>query len=226
MRIAVIPVSLSVLLLAACSMPAPLKKVEAREPIAIPAGTEVRPIEVRPIAVKLKFNEEWGVKGQPPGCIIHPGNTLLWRPEREGPFGRRFTSVLLRELEKSNYSATLDASTVETKGAEAGASMTSMPAPREKIVITGTVKKITLNLCNPVPYNRVYAYGESYLRTEWKIQAGANADTALQLVTEGSSKIDESQNGIEWVLLSNAFAVSVRNLLADPKFHTLVTGSQ
>jgi len=157
MRISVVPVVLSALVLVSCSIPTPLKKVEAREPIAIPAGTEARPIEVRPIVVKLKFNEEWGVKGQPPGCIVQPGNTLLWRPEREGPFGRRFTSVLLREFEKSNYSATIDASTVETKGAEAGTSIASMPAPRGKVVITGTIRKITLNLCNPVPYNRVYA---------------------------------------------------------------------
>ena len=226
MRIWVIPVALSALVLVACSLPTPLKKVEAREPIAVAPGSDVRPVHVKRVAVALKFNEEWGQKGQPPGCIIHPGNTLLWRPEQEGTFGRRFTGVLLRELEKANYSASIDPSTVETTGAEPGASAASMPESRETIVITGTVQKITLNLCNPVPYNRVYAYGESYLLTEWKIQAGAPANTALQLTTEGGSKIDESRNGIGWILLSNAFAVSVRNLLADPKFHALVTGRQ
>jgi len=240
MRLVVFLASASLVILAACGTThTPLKKVEARAPIKISANSSVNPIQVRPVAVNLKFNEQWGETGKGPGCLVHwPGNTLNWRPENKAGFSRAFTAVLLRELKEANYSVALEANAEKPIYSESNVPGARSAEDGGQILIIGAVKKITLNVCYPYAVDTIVHWsvlaqhgvltdsdGAAYVQAEWQISFNAGHETTYSLITEGVFEIETSAPGNERRLLANAFAVAVRNLLADRTFHTLTTGT-
>lgn len=106
---------------------------------------------------------------------------------------------------------------------------------RNPIQISGTIKKIELNLCYPdniggimlMPLSRGNeTHGAGYVQTEWHITSPVEDSKALILSTEGTFKIDKKAAGNDRKILTEAFAVAVRNLLANPEFHALATGNK
>jgi len=223
------------LALAACSVHKPLKNVEARAPIPVSADLQVALIQVQPVDLTMLFNEKWGDRAQGPGCLVHPGNELLWRPERESGISRAFTAVLLRELKKANYSASLDTSGAPATSGNSGASGSAYTKDNAPIRIKSTVKKITLNVCYPdivggvsfMPLSySTESNGAAYVQIEWKVHAPSERNADLELSSEGAFQIEQKRKGNEGLLLSGAFAVAARNLLANPRFHGLMTGKR
>ena len=141
--------------LAACGYSAPIKKIEARAPIQIDAGSKAVPVRAQPVSVKMKSGDTFGENGQGPGCIVHPGNTLIWRPENEKRFSEALTGVLFNELQTAHYSPLLsqDPNRSVTRNLSAPAAPVSdkQTVNRAKdageILIVGVVKKITANIC-------------------------------------------------------------------------------
>jgi len=210
----------------------PIKNVADRAPSELSAAPEAAQLRLGPVSVRLNVGEQIGEDGQGPGCLVHPGNTVSWRPEMQRPISQALTVVLLDEVKKAKYASMFDAS-VERAGEHERDAGSSSSTGRPEIRLVGQVTQMTLNTCYPGSVSPLVnlarggkgdAYGSAYVRTEWMISLGSSRGGVHRLSTEGSYTDEEPKPG-NVRILAQAFAVAVRNLLADAQFRNLAAGN-
>lgn len=210
-----------VYLIAACALcgcavkPVPI--VESKAPHVIPLGSDVNPIEFRRIVTKIPLGEQIGQYQFGWWCSL--GASINWRGGRLNITDEELTETFRKELEGNNYPVVGDPYAL----------FGDPSAWKAEILVAGLVNKVELKVCFPFSGspnvdigNTSTLKGGAYMRVAWQLYSRAVGKVVYETTTEGSYTTEETVSGGIPLFLRNAFAANVRNLLADPGFHSLV----
>jgi serine protease Do len=196
---------------------APVQLAEIKAPRAIPSGADASPIEFRRIVTKLPLGEEIGQFQYGWGCF--PGATITWRGGRLNITDEELTETFRKELESNNYPVVGDPYAL----------FGDPSAWKAEVLVAGVVDKVDVRVCYPFSGspnvnigNTSTLKGGAFMRVAWQIYSRTARKVVYATTTEGAYKTEETISGGLPIVLRNAFAANVRNLLADPGFHSLV----
>lgn len=190
----------------------PVQKAEMKSAMNIPIGADVKPIQLRKVVAKMRRGEPIGMESA--GWLCVQKNTLEWRGGQVNITDDRFTETFQEELQRANYSVIGDPN-----------SLFDDPSSwKAELLVAGLINKIETNVCFPLgPWgNYKKVKGGAFIRVNWQVYGQLERKVIYETTTEGSFETMESSSGGAQLLLTNAFAAAVQNLLADPKFHNLV----
>ncbi|MEO3429537.1 serine protease [Pelagibius sp. CAU 1746] len=188
------------------------KKAELLQPIAVPTFEEPKPIAFKKIVLRVPRNAPIGSVGAGLACIKH--DDYMPRSGRYSLDVERFNDIFREELESANYEVVGDPD--ELFG--------DPEINRANYFIAGPIKEIETNICFPqAGYgNFSTASASIYMNIEWQIYDTLRREVVMKIPTEGSAETEEATTNGDSITMDEAFAISVRNLLAQSKFHSLV----
>lgn len=207
--------------LAACALfgcsVAPVKQAENKTPQAIAPGASAKPIQFRKMVTKLPLGEQIGQLQYGWGCF--PGATLNWRGGQLNITDEELTETFRKELENNNYPVVGDPYAL----------FGDPSAMEAEIIVAGLINKVDIRVCFPysgVPTasvgNTSTLKGGVFMQVAWQIYSKTAGKVVYETTTEGTYKTEDTIPGGLPIVLRNAFAANVRNLLADPGFHHTV----
>lgn len=203
-------------ILCGCAV-APVHIAENKTPQAIPLGASTKPVQFWKFVTKLPLGEQIGQFQYGWGCM--PGSAIDWRGGRLNITNEELMETFKKELESNNYSVAGDPYALFDDP-------TSLKA---EILVAGLVNKVDIKACFPYSGspninigNTGTFKGGAFMRVTWQVYSRLAEKVIYETTTEGSYKTDEIISGGLPVALRNAFAANVRNLLADPGFHSKV----
>jgi hypothetical protein len=210
--------TLLVFMMHGCTV-APIQQAEVKAPLEIAAGQSAKLLAFRKIVAKIPLGEQIGTIQHGWGCF--PGSSINWRGGQLNITDEELTDTFRKELESRNYPIVGDPYALFGEPSER----------KSEILVAGLVTKVDLKVCFPYSGsptldigNTSTLKGGAFMRVSWQIYSRAAGKIVQELTTEGSYKTEETISGGFPIVLRNAFAANVRNLLADPGFHGLVTG--
>ncbi len=203
-------------ILCGCAV-APVQIAENKTPQAIPLGVSTKPVQFWKFVTKLPLGEQIGQFQYGWGCM--PGSTIDWRGGRLNITNEELMETFKKELESNNYSVSGDPYALFDDP-------TSLKAD---ILVAGQANKVDIKVCFPYSGSPNIDIGNTgtfkggvFMRVTWQLYSKLAEKVIYEATTEGSYKTDETISGGLPVALRNAFAANVRNLLADPVFHSKV----
>ncbi|MEP6995229.1 MAG: trypsin-like peptidase domain-containing protein [Acidobacteriota bacterium] len=188
----------------------PVQPVEQGKPI--PAGDDkASAIEFRKFLLKLPEDLVIGTVQTGNACAgLGP---LTWKVSRDRSIGQDFGALLIEELSSAGYPIAGDRDALFEDPHER----------RADYVIAGVVRDIRANVCYSNPKKEL-ATAEASLTIDWQIYSHRSRGVEMKITTEGSSLLPpQAEPGGE--AISRAFISATRNLLADDKFHDLLSGA-
>lgn len=199
------------LVLAGCGTP--VQKAELKVARDVPQGADSKPIQFRKVVVKMRRGEEIGEMQV--GVLCLPTQKVEWKGGRVNVGDEEFTDVFREELQKFNYTVVGDPNAL----------FEDPSAWKAELIVAGVINKLQVNACYPMGGfgNWKDSKGSTFVRVQWQIYGQLERKVVYETTTEGSYEATSSSSmGVEKAL-TNAFGVAVQNLLADAKFHKLVT---
>ena len=195
----------------------PVHVAEAKSPRAIPSGVDASPIEFRKMITKLPLGKEVGQFQYGWGCL--PGAVIAWRGGRLNVTDEELTDTFRKELESNNYRILGDPYAL----------FYDPSSGQAEIVVAGLVDNVDLRVCYPFSGspnidigNTSTLKGGAYMRVVWQVYSRSAGRVVLTVTTEGTFRTEQTVSGGLPLVLRNAFAANVRNLLADAGFYQLV----
>lgn len=152
------------------------------------------------------------------GLLCTRRGDLTWRGGRVTISDEEFSDQFRAELTNAGYTVVGNPDALFEDPAEWKA----------EFLVAGLVRKIQTSLCVPSSSVRTLrnAKGEGSIEVNWQIYHRLDRKVVLEITTNGYGSVAEPHpNGAEGVI-QNAFAQGTRALLAEPRFHALVTGPQ
>lgn len=192
---------------------APVKQAEVRQAREVARGVDAKPIQFKKVVVKLRRGEEIGKSHVGLACL--PYGKVEWKGGQVNITDDEFTEAFRDELVKYNYPVVGDPNAL----------FEDPSSWKAELLVAGQVNKLDISACYPMAGfgNFRDSKGGSFVRVHWQIYGQLERKVVYETTTEGSFQSDSSTTfGIE-KNLTNAFAIAVQNLLADEKFHQLVT---
>lgn len=196
----------------------PVQQADTKSPIEIPAGETAKPLAFRKIMTKLPLGEQIGTIQYGWGCF--PGTALTWRGGRLNITDEELTETFRKELESRNYPIVGDPYALFGDPSDATA----------EVFVAGLVTKVDLKVCFPFSGsptldvgNTSTVKGGAFMGVTWQIYSRKARKVVLEISTQGSYQTDTAVAGGFPVILRDTFAANVRNLLADQRFHKLLT---
>jgi S1-C subfamily serine protease len=204
-----------------------LRCASASAPVSFPS-TAVQPVEQRkPIpadveksgAVEfrkflLKLPEDHVIGSMQTGSECMGRAPLTWKVGRDSSAGQDFGALLLEELASAGY----------TIAGNRDALFDDVHERRADYVVAGVIRDVHANVCFANPKKNVAA-SEASLAVDWQIYSFRTRDVALKATTNGSSLLPQPQGDPGADAISRAFVSAARNLLADKRFHDLLSGA-
>lgn len=178
----------------------------------VPQGVDAKPIQLKKVIVKLRRGEQIGQSSAGLACL--PSGNIEWKGGRVNITDEEFTEAFRDELQKYNYPVVGDPNAL----------FDDPSSWKAELLVAGQVSKLQISACYPMAGfgNWKDSKGGAFVRVNWQIFGQLERKVVYETATEGSYQSDSAAAfGIEKGL-TNAFAVAVQNLLADPKFHDLV----
>lgn len=206
-----VPVALVAAVLTGC-VATTAKKAPTLEPIAVAAFEESKPLAFRKIIVKVPRNKPIGSVGAGLACMRHAD--YMPSGGRYSLDEERFNDIFREELESANYTVVGDPD--ELFG--------DPELNSANYFVAGLINEIEVNVCYPwAGYGNFSTASSSvYMKVEWQIYDTLNRQVVMKIPTEGSSEMTEAVTAGDSITMDDAFAVAVRNLLAEQTFHRLV----
>jgi S1-C subfamily serine protease len=188
------------------------KKAASLQPISVPSFEETKPIAFRKIVVKVPRNTPIGSVGAGLSCMKYADFTP--RGGRYSLDEELFNDIFREELEAANYEVVGDPDQL----------FGDPEMDRANYFIAGLINDIESNVCYPwAGYgNTETASASVYMKIEWQIYDTLRRQVVMKVTTEGSSETEEAISRGDSITMESAFAIAVRNLLADQEFHNLV----
>lgn len=209
-RFSLLALVLCLAALQACKTTTSLNAPEL-DPISVPTSEDAKPIAFKKIVLKVPYHRPIGK--------LSGGLLCLKKGDFKLSGGRhqlntdRFNEIFHTELHLANYTVVGDPDALfkdpEIESAE--------------YFIAGLIKNIEANVCYPKSRRGNYSSSSAavYMEVEWQIFDTLRRKVVRKVHTQGSFEVDTTYNGIAKAF-DNAFALAVRNLLADKKFYQLV----
>ena len=199
------------LLLAGC-VASTNKKAPSLQPISVPAFEETKPIAFKKVVLKVPRNTPIGKVGAGLACMRHAD--YMPSGGRYSLDEERFNDIFREELLSANYEVVGDPDQL----------FGDPEINRANYFIAGLIDDIEVNICFPwAGYgNFDTASASIYMNVEWQLYDTLRRQVVMKISTEGSSETKEAVTAGDSITQDEAFAVAVRNLLADEDFHQLV----
>jgi hypothetical protein len=203
--------------LAGCgSAPEPELATVAEPPvIAVAVGETTRPVRFSKLVLDLERGDDMG--SVQVGVLCAPHTQLVFEGGRHSLNNDDLAEVFAGQLRAANYRVVGDPDALFEDPADEG----------PDFLVAGLVKEMESRVCYPMSGfgNFSDATGEAFMAIAWRIYSRAERAVVLELTTEGFEEIDQATPGADAEVYLGAFAQAVRNLLADPAFYVLVSGS-
>jgi serine protease Do len=188
----------------------PVQAVEQGKPLsANPEKSSA--VEFRKFLLKLPDDHVIGTVQAGKECAGRA--PLTWKVTRDSPVGQEFGALLLEELSTAGY-------------AIAGNRDALFEDPHERradYIVAGIIRDVHANVCYADPAKGL-ADAEASLTVDWQIYSNRTREIAFRATTEGSSLVPPLPNDPGAEAISRAFVSAARNLLADARFHDLLSG--
>jgi S1-C subfamily serine protease len=188
----------------------PIHAVEQHDPVrAEENGSDT--IEFSKFILKLPADRIIGTIETGKPCVGHA--PLTWKAGLDSQVAEGLGQVLLEELSAAGYS---------TLG-EREPLFEDLHERKGEYVIAGIIREIQANVCYDNPKKHI-GIAEASLAVAWQVFSRRTKTVELKLTTEGSTQTgnlpDSSPEAV-----TRAFVSAARNLLADSRFHDLVSES-
>ena len=197
----------------------PVQKAEVKAPIDLKSGQPATTLGFTKIVTKIPLGDQIGTIQHGWWCL--PGANINWRGGHLNITDEELTDTFRRELEGRNYPIVGDPYALFGDPSQASA----------EIFVAGLVTKLDIKVCFPFTGSPTLDFGNTstvkggaFMRVIWQVYSRKEGKVVRDISTEGSFQTEETIAGGFPIILRNAFAANVRNLLADPGFHALVTG--
>jgi len=199
--------------LAACATSAVVTQVQDRQIKEIKVGETAKPVQFRKMAMRMPRNKVIGAVQA--GLLCIGAGELTYRGGRIAIDDDQYNEVFREELEAANYVVVGDPDAL----------FDDPESWKAEYLIGGLIKDIKANICFPMSGfgDFITSRGEAEIDVEWQIYSRLNRKVVLEIQTKGSSQISTKRNGGDDVILE-AFASAARQLLADERFYSLITG--
>ena len=202
--------TLSMSILSACQVKT-TQVAPTLDPVLVPAFESTKPIAFRKIVLKIPRHQPIGVVSVGVLCVAQGEFTLSGG--RHQLDTDKFNDIFREELQTANYEVVGDPDALFDDPEIASA----------EYFIAGLVSGIEANVCYPLAgfgnFNNSSA--AVYLEVEWQIYDTLQRRVVTKMNTKGSANVKERLSGLD-VAFEDAFALAVRNLLANNTFYQLV----
>jgi len=184
-----------------------VKKTEVKETINAPVHAETNPIALSKVIVNLDRGEQWGSIQSGWLCVPQPGGEIKYRQGRVN-----VTSEILNDIFRQ---------TVEDAGYEVAGDPDNLFEDKSDIqtdyAVGGLVQDMKANICWPNAGwgNWEDNKGEAYIKVEWQIYDTLNREVVETYVTEGSYVKESTDDMPAEMIIEEAFAIAINNLLAE-----------
>lgn len=199
--------------MAGCVSSATIPTVKQGAVQEVAKNETAKPIQFKKIVIKLHRGENIGaVQG---GIFCANQAELTYRGGRADISDDDLTEAFRDELEAANYEVVGDPDAL----------FDDPSSWRAEYLVAGLVKTLKANICYPLAGwgNTSEAKGEAYMKVDWQIYSRLDRKVVYELSTEGQGARTTAKDGQDIDIFIDAFAQATRNLLADKKFHDLVT---
>lgn len=182
-------------------------------PIDVPSGEETRAIAFRKIVLKVPRHKPIGKYAQ--GLLCVPRGDLRLRGGRYRLDTDIFNDVFIEEMEAANYRVVGDPDALFEDRSLAEA----------EFFIAGLIENIEASVCYPRGGmgNWDDSTASVYMEIAWQVWSTLDRKVVFKAHADGSAAVEEVTDGALDIAMENAFAMSLRNLLADEGFHSLMT---
>lgn len=178
----------------------------------IPADAEKSgAIEFRKFLLKLP--EDHVIGSMQTGAECAGRAPLTWKVSRDSSVAQDFGALLLEELTSAGY----------TIVGNRDALFEDVHERRADYVVAGIIRDVRANVCYANP-KKGLAASEASLSVDWQVYSYRTREIALKATTDGSSVLPRPGGEPGAEAISHAFVSAARNLLADKRFHELLTG--
>ena len=180
-------------------------------PVVVPAFEDTKPIAFRKIVLKVPRHQPIGTVSGGIFCIGHGEFTLSGG--RHQLDTDRFNDIFREALQIANFEVVGDPDALFEDPEIASA----------EYFVAGLISNVEANVCYPLAGYGDYRTSSAavYMEVEWQIYHTLRRKVVSKIETKGSSNVKSRSNGLD-VAFEGAFALAVRNLLADNKFYQLV----
>ena len=201
------------ILLAGCVSVTEIRKFEDRTPIQI--SGEPSPVMFTKLVSKLSRGQDIGTMHVGVLCVAQ--NKIYWKRSSNVNIGdEELADVLKMELVNAGYKVVGESDSLFEHSNETYA----------EYLIGGIVRHTAINICFPrIGFgDSATSSGEASIEVEWQVFDRRTRSVVLSAVTGGTGTTTTGPHmGIQ--AYYDAFAKSVRNLLADSKFVALISQS-
>ena len=187
---------------------------DAKNPPDMTIHEESRPIQIEPIVLELPEGHMLGRIEM--GVLCIPMTDLKTIGGKAQVSENDFTDVVRSVLENRGYNIA-DNSSVTSQGYP----------DEEELVLRGTVKDLTANVCFPKSGFRSWkiSKGESRVKIYWQIYSKKSDKILFETITEGCERLSEAVGYGSSKVILGSVAVATQNLIADKQFSVVVTNS-
>ena len=202
--------TLSISILSACQVNT-TQVAPSLDPVVVPAFESTKPIAFRKIVLKVPRHQPIGAVSVGVLCVARGEFTLSGG--RHQLDTDKFNDIFREELQASNFEVVGDPDALFDDPEIASA----------EYFIAGLVSGIEANVCYPLAGFGNFSNSSAavYLEVEWQIYDTLQRKVVTKIETKGSANVKERLSGLD-VAFENAFALAVRNLLANDTFYQLV----
>lgn len=183
----------------------------ALDPVLVPVFENTKPIAFRKIVLKVPRHKQIGAISAGGLCIEKTPFTLSGG--RHQLDSDKFNDIFRDELQAANFKVVGDPDALFEDPEIASA----------EYFIAGLISNVEANVCYPLAgfgdFNTSSA--AVYMEVEWQIYDTLHRKVISKLETQGSANIKQRVSGLD-VAFDDAFALAVRNLLANNTFYQIV----
>ena len=180
-------------------------------PVLVPAFESTKPIAFRKIVLKVPRHQPIGAVSV--GVLCIPQGEFTLSGGRHKLDSEKFNDIFREELQTANFEVVGDPDALFEDPDIASA----------EYFIAGLVSNIEANVCYTLAGFGNFSTSSAavYMEVEWQIYDTLRRRVVRKLETKGSANVKERLSGLD-VAFDDAFALAVRNLLADGEFYQLV----
>lgn len=188
-----------------------VRPVEERRPIA--AGDQYSSaVEFKKFLIKLPDDHVIGALQVGREC--NGREPLTWKISAQSTVTQDFGALLLDEISSAGYGVT----------GKNEALFDDIHEKKADYIVAGVIRDVHANVCYANPKKNL-ATAEASMTIDWQVYSYRTRDVAFKVTTEGSSLMLRPQVEPGADAISRAFVSAARNLLADARFHELMTGN-
>lgn len=188
-----------------------VRPVEQHKPIPAHADKSSA-VEFRKFLLQLPEDHVIGSMQTGNECIGRA--PLTWKISRDSTVGQDFGALMLEQLSSAGYTIVGKRDTL----------FEDVHERRADYVVAGVIRDVRANVCY-ADLKKGHVASEASLSVDWQIYSNRTRDIALKATTEGSALLPRPQGEPGAEAISHAFVSAARNLLADARFHEVLSGA-